>query len=256
MDEMLDVCVRSRRCGFERTEAVGEILVFFQEQALVGGFQITDIAIRKAPALEAYEVHAPRGGRVAIDDHERRDVLDDLCAAADDRVFSDTAKLVNGGDTGDDGMILDDDVTRDAGGVRENDTIADLAVVGDVRVTQEKVVRTDARGQFLEGAAVNGGIFPEDIMITDFEGGRFTDVFQILGFPADGCEGEKLVAFSEGGNAIQDDVGVEHTIVTERHVRANDTEWANAYVLSEFGLGGNDGCRMYHFRNSKRMPGL
>lgn len=128
--------------------------------------------------------------------------------------------------------------------------------MGDVRVTEEKIVRTDACGQFLEGATVHGGVFSENIVIADFECRRLTDVFQILCFPADGCKREKLVIFSEGGSAFEHNMRVKHAIVTERHVRANDTEWADMNVLSELGLGGNDGGRMNHFSNSKRMAGL
>lgn len=110
-------------------------MVFFQEQALVSRFKVADIALRKATALEPYEVHTPRGGGMAIDDHEGRDVLNHFCAAADDRVLPNAAKLVHGGHTGDDGVILNGDMARYSRRVREDDTIADLAVVGDVRVT-------------------------------------------------------------------------------------------------------------------------
>lgn len=136
MDEVLDVRVVCGGGCFEGAEAVGEVLVFFQEQALVGGFDVADVSFRKTPALQTDEIHSTGAGRVAIYDHEGRDVLDDLCEASDDGVFPHTTKLVDGSKAGDDGVILDGDVACDAGGVREDDVVSELAVVGDVGVTE------------------------------------------------------------------------------------------------------------------------
>lgn len=134
--------------------------------------------------------------------------------------------------------------------------VAELAVVGDVGVAEEKVVRADAGGQFLEGAAVNGGILPEHIRVSDLERGGLAGVFEVLRFPADRGEGEEFIVFPEGGSAFENDMRMEDTIIPEGHVLANDGIGAHADVLSELGLGGNDGGRMDHCTDSKRTTGL
>ena len=84
--------------------------------------------------MEADLVDAPDAGRVAIDDGERRDVLHDLRDASGDAVGADAAKLVNRGEARNDGVVIDHDMAGEGSVVGEDDVVADLAVVGDVRV--------------------------------------------------------------------------------------------------------------------------
>lgn len=114
-------------------------------------------------------------------------------------------------------------------------------------------MRADAGGQLLEGAAVHGGVFPKDIVIADFKGGGLTDVFEILRFPADRSKWEELVVFPEGGGAFKHNVGVKHAVIAEGHIRTNGAIWPDTDVLSELGLGRNDGGGMNHCRDFRRM---
>ncbi len=134
---MLDVGVRCGGGGFQGAEAVGEGDVLFQEQALVGGFQIANVFCAEAAALEPDEVQPAGDGGVPIDDHEGRDVLNDFRKSADDGVFADSAKLVDGGEAGDDGVIAHGNVSGEAAVVGKDDVVSQLAIVGDVRVAEE-----------------------------------------------------------------------------------------------------------------------
>lgn len=64
----------------------------------------------------------------------------------------------------------------------------------------------DAGGDFLSGATVDGGVFTEGVVVSDEQGGRFANVFQILGDLSDGREGEEGVVLSNGGVAFDNDV--------------------------------------------------
>lgn len=92
-------------------------------------------------------------------------------------MLAEAAELVDAGEAGDDDVVFDDDVSAEGAVVGKDDVVADLAVVGDVRVGEEEVIVSDAGGEFFEGSAVDGGVFPEDVAMTDDEGGGFTGVF-------------------------------------------------------------------------------
>ena len=161
-------------------------------------------------------------------------------------MFPDAAELVGGGEAGNDRVVTDGAVPGEAAVVRKDDVVPQLAIVGDVGVAEEKVVGADAGGQLRVGAAMDRAVLAEDVVGADFQCGGLADVFEILGFPADDGEGEKLVGIPEGGGAFEDDVGVQHAVIAEGHVRTDGAVGADADVPAEFGLGGDDGGGVYH----------
>ena len=70
--------------GLEGCDLRGEIAVLPEEEGLVGLLEGADRLRGEAAALEADEVEAAEGGRVAVGDHEGRNVFRDLGEAADD----------------------------------------------------------------------------------------------------------------------------------------------------------------------------
>ena len=64
-------------------------------------------------------------------------------------MFPDATELVHGGESGNDGVIIHSDVPGETAVVGKDDVIPQLAIVRDVRVAEEEVVRADARGQLL-----------------------------------------------------------------------------------------------------------
>ena len=140
VDEVLHVRAGCVAGGFEGADGVGEVAVFFEEEFFVSCLDGEDVIFGKAAALQAHEVDAAGGGGIAIDNHEGRDVLDDLGATPNDGVRAEAAELVCCSQAGDDDVVLDDDVAGEADGVGKDDVIAELAIVGDVRITEQQVV--------------------------------------------------------------------------------------------------------------------
>jgi hypothetical protein len=163
---------------------------------------------------------------------------------------------VHGGEAGDDGVVLDDDVAAEGAVVGEDDVVADLAVVGDVRVAEEEVVVADDRRRVDVGAAVNRGVFPEDVAVADEEVGRLALILQVLGLSADGGEGEELVGSPDLRRSIDDDVRLQHAVIAELDSRADDTERPDPDVVAEEGVRGNDRGGMDHGDQSQptRQP--
>ena len=235
MNQMRDL---RRICGvggFERADRVGEIDVLFEEEFFVSGLDGADVFFWKTTALKTYQVHAAGAGWVSVHDHEGWHVLHHFRVAADDRVFSDAAELMHRRQAGNDGVIFDSDVPGEADGIGEDDVVAELAVMRDVRVAEQQIVRADARRQILMGAAMDRGVLAEDVVIADFEPGRLAEVFEILGFPTDGCEGEKLVAAPEFRVSFEHDMRMQDTLVAQLHIRADHAEGADADVVSKPG---------------------
>ena len=112
---------RAAAVAFRESSPLARLRSFFRKKALVGGFDVADVALGVAAPLEADEVHAPCARGIPIHDRERRHVLDDFRASSDDGVLPDADELVHGGQSGDDGVILDRHVPGDAGRVREDD---------------------------------------------------------------------------------------------------------------------------------------
>lgn len=127
--------------------------------------------------------------------------------------------------------------------------VAELAVMCDMRVAQQQIVRADSGGQAFVGAPMHRGIFAEDIVVTHFEVSWFIKVFQILGFPTDRSEGEKLIAATEGRVTFKHHVRMEHAIVAEFDMGPHHAERANPDIFADFGERGNNGSRVDHAAN-------
>ena len=108
---------------------------FGGEQGAVGGAELFELLRSKALALETYFVKAV-GVVVALDGGEGvgQDVLGDRGASADVGVAADAAELVHGTEGADCGVVFDDDVAGECGGVGEDAAVADLRVVANVGV--------------------------------------------------------------------------------------------------------------------------
>jgi len=196
-DLVFDVGVVGGGVSFKGGERDGEVGVLFEEELFVGSLQGADVVFGESAALEADLVEATCLGVVAFSDGVRGDVLRDTGHASDDRMATDPAELMDGGESGNDGVIFDGDVAGEGGVVREDDVVAELAVVRDVGVAEEEVIAADSCRGVLVRAAMDGAVFAESVPITDFEPGRLAVILEILGFSANGGEGEELVVLAD-----------------------------------------------------------
>lgn len=144
---------------------------------------------------------------------------------------ADPAELVGCGGTRDDRVIVHLDVAGESHRVRENDMIADLAVMSDVRITKEQIVRPDPSGQAVVGATVDGRIFPENVVIANFEIRWLAHILEILGFSTDDCEGKKFIALPDFRVSLHHDMGVQHAALTQLDIRPDDAKWTDPDVL-------------------------
>ena len=119
---------------------------------------------------------------------------------------SDAAELVDRGESPDHGVVGDLDVSGQGAVVREDDAIADDAVVRDVRVGEEVPPAADDRFRAGQGAAVHRAEFAEGVAVADFEKGRLAFVFEVLRFLSDRRVSEKEIAAADFGRAHHRDM--------------------------------------------------
>lgn len=229
--------------GFELFNRLAGVELGAVEDA-VGLFDGLDGGGVKATTFEADGIDPAGFGRIAVCKKEGGNVLDDFGAATSDGVASDPAKLMDAAHATDDGVVVDFDMPGEGAVVGEDDMVADGAVMGDMGVSEEVAVVADARFASDAGGAVDGAEFPKHVAVTDAEMGRFALVFEILGAMADGGEGIKKIATPDFGGAVDDDVALEVTILSEEDVGADDAIRADADAFAERGGGIDDGSGM------------
>jgi hypothetical protein len=84
--------------------------------------------------------------------------------------------------------------------------IADQTIVRDVAVSQNVIVRTDARDFTVARRAVDGGVFTESIMVADLRARDAAFPFQILRPQTDAGERKNLVLLPKRRVAVNDDM--------------------------------------------------
>ena len=112
----------------------------------------------------------------AIDDAERRNVAAHSASAAGQREPSDASKLMDHAITRDQRAIADLDPSRQQRAAADDDSIADPAVVSDMRVVHEEVVVADDGYLALLASTMNGRTLAKDVPIADSHSARRTRV--------------------------------------------------------------------------------
>ncbi|MEY5013418.1 MAG: hypothetical protein RLY69_1133, partial [Verrucomicrobiota bacterium] len=137
-------------------------------------------------------------------------------------------------------------------GVGEDDVIAELAVVGDMRVAEQQIVGANARRRVIVGAAMHGAVFAELVEVADFEHGRFALVLEVLGFSADGGVGIKFVAAAKLRGAFEHDMRMQHAVVAKFDMVADDAVRPDADIRAKLGERRNNGGGMNHGAHFRR----
>lgn len=139
----------------------------------------------KALPFQTHLIQSPDLGRIAVGDHERRDILHDFGAPPRDCVGADSAKLVNCGKAPDDDMVADFDMSGNGSVIGEDHLVTHLAVVGDMAVGEKVATAADRGARPDCSAAIDGDKFPEGIVVTYLEICGFSGILEILSLLAD-----------------------------------------------------------------------
>ncbi len=221
--------IRPRKLGSNFFAGLFHIEIRAVEQA-VGFAECAGVLGDKSTALEADLIDATDLGGVAISNHVGRDVLNDFCAASDDRMLSQAAELMNSGEPTDDDMVLYCDMPGDSAVIRKNDMVADGTIVRDVGVGEKVSVMTDDGLGSWKGAAVDRAKFAERVVVSDFQIGRLGGVFQILRALTDRAVGIKNVPLPDACGTGYGDMANEARSTSNLDLRANVAEWPDLNI--------------------------
>jgi hypothetical protein len=78
-------------------------------------------------------------------------------------------ELMKGRATAEKCAVIDPNVTGKQAVVSDDDVVSDLAIMTDVRTSHQKVLITNFCGAGLGGAAMNGAVFTDDVVVADLD---------------------------------------------------------------------------------------
>ena len=149
-------------------------------------------------------------------------------------------------------MVADGDVARERGVVDENDVVADLTVMGDVRSHHQQAVRADTRDKTTSrGAGIDGHVLADDGVRSDVEAALLAVIFLVLRDVTDGGEGKHLAGVADRRPAGDRDMRMQHDAVAELHLRSDNAERPDLDIGAEVSVRVDHGGRMNvgHARN-------
>ena len=140
------------------------------------------------------------------------------------------------------------DVPRQQRAVGQDYMVADGAIVRDVRVRHEKIVRADDRvlGGFVR--AVNRDVFAKNILVADAQPRRLALVFQILRRVANHAARVEPVAGANRRQPGEINVRPDDAVRAQLNTGVNHGERLDSNRRVQLRLRMNDGRRMNHFR--------
>jgi len=107
--------------------------------------------------------------------------------------------------------------------VRDDDLVADNAVVSDMRVDHQKIFIPDLGRAVCRRSAVNGRLLANDVAFADFHptsrGRRKTNV---LRFTSDDCAVPDSIASADGYFPFNHDISADHAIVPDGNGPTNN----------------------------------
>ena len=187
---------------------------------------------------QADDVDAADLRRIAVDDHEPRHVVIDPRQGPDVAVRSDGDERMDADSARDGHVRLDMAVTAQDRVVGDDDPVVDDAIVRDVHVDHQQVVRADAGDPLLFfAAAVDRHPFANDVLVADLDAGRAASERDILGFAADHRERMDDVSFAERGHALNAGMGDQASAAADLHVGPDDAVGTDFHVVGDVRAG-------------------
>src|SRR5271157_133136 len=118
--------------------------------------------------------------------------------------------------------------------VRQDDALADAAVVGDMSVGQENAARADLRFRSATfRARIHRHAFPDEALLADIEANRLAAILEVLRLMSDRGEGKYARPGADGRVAGEADMRDEARALAQRHMRSDVAERSDLDVLAD-----------------------
>src|SRR6185437_5200189 len=231
---------------FGKSNRFGRSVAGSKEQ-VEGLLQQGNAVDRKTMTLQAHRIETVQMGSVpAGGERKWRNILTNGATTANHHVVSDAHKLKNTGQSSDDGMITDGDVSRKACRIGHNNMVAEPAIVCHMHVGHQNALRPK-RGHStpLDGSPVHRDILPDSVVVADDDLGRLPLVSKVLWRPSDRSKRMHLVPLPNLRPPINRHMREQSASLSDCDMLPDYTEWPDLNVTIEARLGMNDRCRMY-----------
>lgn len=176
---------------------------------------------------------------MAADSTEGGNVLSAAGTTTDHDVATDTAELMDEDIGGKDGEIVNDDFASELGTIAEDATVTDDIVVSNVHAFHKEIVGADYGAAFGSGASVDGDVFTDGIVITDFSGSLFATELEVLGNGTDNGTREDAVTITDTAAREDGDAVHEGIVVADDYIGIDVAERTDLAVFTDFGFGMN-----------------
>jgi len=149
-------------------------------------------------------------------------------------MVANTAKLMNGRASTDNDPVADDHMATQHDIVREDDIVANLAIVGDVRIGQKhRPVANDGLSTCIRHAGVHGDSFADRAAGTDGKSGFLTLVSNVLRFATQNCTGKHTGVASDARSAGHRHVAFQHHPFRQRDIGPDMAERPDCHVRGD-----------------------
>src|SRR5262249_11327864 len=185
-------------------------------------------------SFQTNQINAANLCRVAIGDHERRNILNNFRAAAGDRESSDPTKLMYGRKAAHYRVVSHLNVTGQCAVIGENDMVAHAAIVADMAVGEKISAIADPGFAFARLSPINRNEFSTSVFVADFQVRRFAAIFQILCLLADRTVSIELVLRANLRRSAEGDVMLQPATWPEEDVRADNAVRTDVCPGTEF----------------------
>src|SRR5215472_1174502 len=165
--------------------------------------------------------------------------------APDKRVLPHRAELVHRRERAQADVIFDRHMSGQRGTIRQDAVIAHVAVVRNVHIRHQQVVRPDRRDPAAaRSPPADRHAFPDRVLIADHSLGRLAVVLQILRGHPDRAERIKRVPRPDPDSPVHHHVRNQPALFAQRYLRSNGAVRPDCARIRNHGSGRNDRAGM------------
>ena len=144
---------------------------------------------------------------------------------------------MNAREPADDGVVTDGDVPGQTRRIRQDQMIAQMAIVGDMHIGHQKIRMTHGGdAPALHGRPIDRHILAQDIVVTDHDFGRLPLVLPMLRRPTHRDKGMQFAPLSDVGPAINTHMRQHSSACADPNVFADDRVGPYLHVVREYRL--------------------
>ena len=151
----------------------------------VGRLERSDILGRMAAPPQADDVQPDDAATLPVEQHERRNVLDDAGMPAHHGEAANSAELVHRDGPRDEGTIRHRHVAAEHRSIGEDGVVANRAVVAEMPACHDVITAADRRRGLRLERPMDRDVFAEHVVIADHDPPNVLGTAGVLGSPAD-----------------------------------------------------------------------